>query len=72
MIYDYEYEFTGIIEKLPYLKELGIVSVWLSPIYPSPMVDFGYDISDFRGINEWYGTMDDFDQLIQNAHDLGK
>ena len=58
----------GIIERLPYLKSLGIDAVWLSPIFPSPMADFGYDISDYTGIDPLFGTMDDFDALVSAAH----
>ncbi|WJR78168.1 alpha-amylase family glycosyl hydrolase [Bradyrhizobium sp. NP1] len=61
----------GIIERLPYLKALGIDAIWLSPIFPSPMADFGYDISDYTGIDPVFGTMADFDALIEAAHDLG-
>lgn len=50
----------GIIEKIPYLKELGVNVVWLSPIYQSPNDDNGYDISDYRRIMDEFGTMDDF------------
>ncbi|XP_034651349.1 maltase A3 isoform X5 [Drosophila subobscura] len=57
----------GIISKLDYLKELGVTATWLSPIFASPMVDFGYDISDFFDIQPEYGTMDDFDQLVAEA-----
>ena len=59
----------GIIERLPYLKSLGIDAVWLSPIFPSPMADFGYDISDYTGIDPLFGTMDDFDALVSAAHE---
>ncbi|MHA1145378.1 MAG: glycoside hydrolase family 13 protein [Candidatus Helarchaeota archaeon] len=61
----------GIIEKLDYLAELGIETIWLSPIYPSPQEDHGYDISDYRNINPEYGTMADFDRMLKKAHDLG-
>ena len=61
----------GIIQRLPYLKELGIDAVWLSPIFPSPMADFGYDISDYTGIDPLFGTMEDFDALVSAAHDRG-
>jgi alpha-glucosidase len=61
----------GLIGRLPYLKELGIDAVWLSPIFPSPMEDFGYDISDYTGIDPLFGTMEDFDALIAAAHDGG-
>ena len=57
----------GIISKLPYLAELGIGFIWLSPVYQSPMVDNGYDISDYRAINPIFGTMDDMDALIAAA-----
>jgi alpha-glucosidase len=58
----------GIIEHLDYLKELGVNAIWLTPIYPSPQVDFGYDISDYENIDPQYGTMADFDQLIAEAN----
>lgn len=58
----------GIISRLDYLKWLGITAVWVSPIYPSPMADFGYDISDYCGIHPLFGTMDDFDELLQEVH----
>ena len=58
----------GIIEKLDYLKDLGVDVIWLTPIYKSPQRDNGYDISDYFSIHEEYGTMDDFDQLLQESH----
>ncbi len=61
----------GIIQRLPYLRSLGIDAVWLSPIFPSPMADFGYDISDYTGIDPLFGTMEDFDALVETAHDNG-
>ncbi len=61
----------GIISKLPYLKELGINAIWLSPIYRSPFVDNGYDISDYRDIDPRFGTMDDFDEYVNECHKLG-
>jgi alpha-glucosidase len=61
----------GIIQRLPYLRSLGIDAVWLSPIFPSPMADFGYDISDYTGIDPLFGTMEDFDALVEAAHDNG-
>jgi alpha-glucosidase len=61
----------GIIDRLPYLRELGVDAVWLSPIFPSPMADFGYDISDYTGIDPLFGTMADFDALIAAAHENG-
>lgn len=58
----------GIIEKLDYLKTLGVDVIWLTPIYKSPQKDNGYDISDYFQIHEEYGTMEDFDQLLEEAH----
>ncbi|WP_078430884.1 alpha,alpha-phosphotrehalase [Alkalihalobacterium alkalinitrilicum] len=59
----------GIINKLDYLKKLGIDVIWLTPIYKSPQRDNGYDISDYFSIHEEYGTMEDFDRLLSEAHD---
>ena len=61
----------GIIGKLDHLKWLGIKAIWISPIYPSPMADFGYDISDYTGIWPTFGTMADFDELLQQVHKAG-
>ncbi len=61
----------GIIEKLDYLKDLGIDAVWISPIYPSPMADFGYDVSDYTGIHPLFGEMKDFDELLREVHQRG-
>jgi alpha-glucosidase len=58
----------GIIDRLPYLQALGVDAVWLSPIFPSPMADFGYDISDYTGVDPLFGTMEDFDALASAAH----
>jgi alpha-glucosidase len=58
----------GIIQKLDYLKDLGIDAIWLSPIYKSPLIDGGYDISDFKNIHPDYGTMNDFKQLLEETH----
>lgn len=58
----------GIIRRLDHLKWLGVSAVWLSPIYPSPMADFGYDISDYKGIYSLFGNMNDFDELLQEVH----
>src|SRR5947209_8497324 len=57
----------GITSKLDYLKELGVDAIWISPCYPSPQVDFGYDISDYRNIAPEYGTLADFDRLVAEA-----
>ncbi|CAH2107034.1 unnamed protein product [Euphydryas editha] len=64
-------DLNGITEKLPYLKETGVDAIWLSPIYLSPMYDFGYDITDYREIAPEYGTMDDFKRLLSEAKKLG-
>ncbi|XP_063838399.1 maltase A1-like [Ostrinia nubilalis] len=63
-------DLNGITESLEYLKELGVGATWLSPIFKSPMYDFGYDISDFYEIQEEYGTMEDFHKLIEKANEL--
>lgn len=59
----------GITAKLDYLADLGIDAIWLSPVYPSPMADGGYDVSDFKNIEPQYGTMDDFITLLAEAHE---
>lgn len=64
-------DFAGITSKLDFLKELGINGLWLTPFYPSPKVDNGYDISDYYGIDPDYGTMADFEVFIQEAHRRG-
>lgn len=61
----------GITDKMSYLKEIGMTGVWLSPMFKSPMVDFGYDISDYTGIQEEYGTMADFEKLVKKCKSLG-
>ena len=61
----------GIVQRLDYLKWLGVGVIWLSPIFPSPMIDFGYDISDYRGIDSIFGTSADFDILVSEVHSRG-
>jgi alpha-glucosidase len=61
----------GIIRRLGYLHELGIDAIWISPIHPSPMKDFGYDISDYCGIDPLFGTLPDFEALIAATHAFG-
>ena len=61
----------GIIEKLDYLKELGVDALWLSPIYDSPNDDNGYDIRDYKKIMKEFGTMEDFDELLEGVHQRG-
>ena len=65
-------DISGIIDKLDYIKggegSLGIDAIWLSPFYTSPMVDNGYDISDYCGVDPLFGTLDDFKHLLDEAH----
>jgi alpha-glucosidase len=61
----------GILQRLDYLAGLGIKAVWIAPFYPSPMADFGYDISDYCNIDRIFGTLADFDQLLQAIHARG-
>jgi alpha-glucosidase len=64
-------DFVGMISKLDYLKDLGIDAVWLSPHFPSPQHDCGYDISDYQGVEPDYGTMGNFKQFLDGAHQRG-
>jgi alpha-glucosidase len=61
----------GILQRLDYLAGLGIKAVWIAPFYPSPMADFGYDISDYCNIDPIFGTLADFDQLLRAIHERG-
>ena len=61
----------GIRRRLDHLCALGVDALWISPIFPSPMADFGYDISDYRGIDPVFGTLEDFDRLLAEAHARG-
>ncbi|MFC0239014.1 alpha-amylase family glycosyl hydrolase [Rhodopseudomonas telluris] len=61
----------GIIDRLDHLSDLGVDALWLSPIFPSPMADFGYDVADYVGIDPIFGTMADFDALVLTAHARG-
>ena len=61
----------GILRRLDYLVKLGVDALWISPFYPSPMADFGYDVSDYCGIDPLFGTMHDFDQLLRGTHNRG-
>ncbi|AGU72339.1 alpha,alpha-phosphotrehalase [Streptococcus constellatus] len=61
----------GIIEKIPYLAKLGVDMVWLNPFYPSPQHDNGYDISDYTAVNPLFGSMDDFEEMIQVGKEYG-
>jgi alpha-glucosidase len=60
-------DLNGITERLDYLQALGVDAIWISPMYPSPQVDFGYDISDYENIDPQYGTLKDFDRLVEEA-----
>jgi alpha-glucosidase len=58
-------DLNGITQRLDYLQKLGIDAIWLTPVYPSPQIDFGYDISDYKNIDPAYGTLQDFDRVRQ-------
>lgn len=60
-------DLNGITSKLDYLKDLGVDAIWITPCFPSPQVDFGYDVSDYKNIDPMYGTLADFDRLISEA-----
>lgn len=64
-------DLNGILERLGYLAGLGIDALWISPIYPSPMADFGYDVANYCGIDPIFGTMEDFNRLLAEAHRCG-
>ena len=61
----------GIRSRLPYLRDLGVDAVWITPFYPSPMADGGYDVADYRGVDPLFGSLDDAEALLREAHDLG-
>ena len=58
----------GIVSRLDYVRWLGVDAIWISPIFPSPMMDFGYDVADYTGIHPMFGTLEDFDRLLEEAH----
>jgi alpha-glucosidase len=64
-------DLAGIEQRLDHLVALGVDALWISPIYPSPMVDFGYDVADYTGVHSMFGTLADFDRLLAAAHDRG-
>ena len=64
-------DFRGLVEKLPYLQDLGVNAIWLLPFYPSPMRDDGYDIADYTDVNPMYGSLGDIHQFIKDAHRRG-
>ncbi|MEV6925083.1 glycoside hydrolase family 13 protein [Dactylosporangium sp. NPDC051485] len=64
-------DLAGLRGRLPYLRDLGVDALWLTPIFPSPMVDGGYDVADYRDIDPLFGTLADFDAMLADAHALG-
>lgn len=64
-------DLAGITSKIDYIKSLGVDGIWLSPFFRSPMKDFGYDVSDYRDVDPVFGTLEDFDLLLEGAHDAG-
>ncbi len=64
-------DLSGITERLPHIASLGVDGVWISPFFPSPMKDFGYDVTDYCGVDPMFGTLEDFDTLVAAAHQLG-
>ena len=64
-------DINGITQRLPYIASLGVDAIWISPFFKSPMLDFGYDVSDYRAVDPMFGTMEDFDKMIATAHDFG-
>jgi alpha-glucosidase len=61
----------GIAQRLPHLVELGVDALWLSPIFTSPMADFGYEVADYTDIDPLYGTLAEFNALLEAAHEQG-
>ncbi len=61
----------GIVQRLPYIASLGVDAIWISPFFTSPMEDFGYDVADYRDVDPMFGTLDDFDAVVETAHGLG-
>ena len=61
----------GVRSRLPYLRRLGVDAIWLSPFYPSPQADAGYDVADYRAVDPLFGTLADFDGIVHDAHALG-
>lgn len=64
-------DFAGLVQRLDYIQELGVNTIWLQPFYPSPQRDDGYDISDYRDVHPDYGTLEDFRAFIREAHRRG-
>ena len=64
-------DLAGLRSRLPYLHDLGVDALWITPWYPSPMKDHGYDVADYRDINPLFGTLAEAEQLITEAHEFG-
>ena len=64
-------DLTGVLSKLDYLQDLGVNAIWFSPLYCSPNADYGYDIADYRNISPDYGTLQQFKQVVDEAHKRG-
>lgn len=64
-------DLNGVTSRLDYVAGLGVDAIWLSPFFKSPMQDFGYDVSDYRAVDELFGSLDDFKALVERAHELG-
>ncbi|WP_371872831.1 alpha-glucosidase [Notoacmeibacter sp. MSK16QG-6] len=64
-------DLAGITQRLPYVASLGVDAIWISPFFPSPMDDFGYDIAHYTDVDPMFGTLSDFDRLVSRAHELG-
>ena len=64
-------DLTGLRSRLPYLARLGVDAVWVTPWYPSPMADGGYDVADYRAIDPVFGTLAEAEKLIEEAHSVG-
>ena len=64
-------DFRGLLEKLEYIRDLGVNTIWLMPFYPSPLRDDGYDIADYTSVNPSYCTIDDFKMFLNEAHNRG-
>lgn len=64
-------DLSGIIHRLPHVASLGVDAIWISPFFTSPMLDFGYDVSDYRDVDPMFGTLSDFDALVARSHELG-
>lgn len=63
-------DLAGVVQRLPHVAELGVDAIWISPFFPSPMKDFGYDVADYRDVDALFGTLGDFDAVVERAHQL--